>query len=154
MGLALLKSIFWLPEKFNQQIKWNSNGDILLKKRLYKCLFCNHTCYCVGVVSVKLASCYVDPWCTSKVRLLRIPRNWPSQFRFMLVLMLLDVGLHHKCAKTSFLRPYWRIQRAKGSHFYLSLHLHPHFVYASRECSCESVHCSTIWLVPKPLILV
>ena len=39
-------------------------SDILLKKKhkLHLCnhLFsCNHTCYCVGVVSVKSISCYV-----------------------------------------------------------------------------------------------
>ena len=75
--------------------------DILLKKHklhLNRLFCCNHTCYCVNMVSVTSASRYIrsasryhpryqrDPWCTYVVWFHGILRNWPSQFRLSHVL--------------------------------------------------------------------
>ena len=78
------------------------SSDILLKNKIslekninfiYNCFVCcNHTCYCVGMVSVTSASLYaikVDPRSTSEVLFHGIPRNWLWQFRLNLTLIRL-----------------------------------------------------------------
>ena len=62
-------------------------SDILLKKNIkfrYSRMFCcSHTCYCVGMVSVMPASCYVmsASHYISMYILGLIPWNWLVQFR-------------------------------------------------------------------------
>ena len=68
-------------------------SDILLKKhKLHlSCLFCcNHTCYCVNMVSMTSASHYITsascyhPRYQSRSQMYicgMIPRNWPGQFQ-------------------------------------------------------------------------
>ena len=54
-------SISRINEVYVFSIKYR-NSDILLKKQKLhlSCLFCcNHTCYCVNMVSVTSASCYI-----------------------------------------------------------------------------------------------
>ena len=89
-------AFFWLPEKFNQQNKWslwgflfNKYSDILLKKHklhLYPFVLLQHTCCCVGMVSVTSEPRYVTSASHYQSRssmYIRglIPRKWPRQFR-------------------------------------------------------------------------
>ena len=76
-------------------------SDILLKNInfIYNRLFCNHTYYCVGMVSVTSASRYVTSASRYQSRssmYMRglILRNWPRQFRLPHTDVILSVAKH------------------------------------------------------------
>ena len=93
--ISRINEVYVFFNKFIAKAKFYWKNINFIYNRLF---CCNHTCYCVNMISVTLTSHYIMsaslyhlcPRCTSVVWLHRISRNWPRLFLLFSLLSYWD----------------------------------------------------------------